>query len=60
METSVNKFLEAMRIKSEAKAREMAKLELSLWDLDHYMGLVNLGMTEKQIKEHKAELMSWI
>jgi hypothetical protein len=50
-------FLLKMKIKAEAKAREMAALELSIWDRNHEKELkTNFGFTDKQLIERKQEL----
>lgn len=50
-------FLEQMKQKAEAKARQMNALELSVWNDGHEKALKNdFGFTGKQIAERKKQL----
>lgn len=58
---SVQDFLQQVKLNAEKKAKEMAALELSVWNEEHEKGLVeNFGFTAKQAKERKTELQAKI
>ena len=50
-------FLEQMKMKCQAKAKEMNALELSIWDEKHEQELKqHFGFTEKSLKARKNQL----
>jgi hypothetical protein len=56
---NVNDFLNSMKVKCEAKAKEMATLELSVWDSTHEKELkTHFGFTDKKLSQRKSKLNS--
>jgi hypothetical protein len=59
VKSNVSKFLEQMRIKCEAKAKQMNALELSVWNESHEVGLKSdFGFNDKTIAERKVYLLN--
>lgn len=53
----INQFLQQMKAKAEHKAKQMAALELSVWNSDHESQLKqNFGFTDKTLAIRKKEL----
>lgn len=53
----MNTFLQQMKTKAERKAKEMASLELSIWDEKHENELKShFGFNDKKLNDRKAEL----
>lgn len=50
-------FLQQMKAKAEAKAKEMAALELANWNANHESELkAHFGFTDKTLAERKTKL----
>jgi hypothetical protein len=50
-------FLQQMKTKCKAKAKQMASLELSVWNYKHESELKsNFGFTNKQLTNRRKEL----
>lgn len=57
MTDTVKDFLSQMKTRCESKAREMAALELSVWDEKHERELTkHFGFTDASLKERKRQL----
>jgi hypothetical protein len=54
-----NTFLESIKKRCESKAKEMAALELSVWDSTHDKELkTHFGFTDKSLSDRKSKLNS--
>lgn len=56
---SMPEFLERMRIKAELKAKDMSRLELSIWDEKHERDLItDFGFTEEGVMKRREYLIN--
>ena len=54
---NTSEFLQAMKAKAEQKAKQMAELELSVWDSKHESELINnFGFSKASLANRKLEL----
>ena len=52
-------ILQQIKVKCEAKAKEMAALELSIWNPEHERDLKkDFGYTDSKIKSRKCNLIN--